>query len=97
MRAGLTEDQAIKAVAASERNPVPTVKFWWEKYLRQQREDLRMARDARILKLASQGWSNERIAKTLNPPLHNATISRIVQRYVKAESMDKKLVPAENM
>ena len=86
MRAGQTEDQAIEAVAAAESVPVLTVKCWWDKFLREQREDQRMARDARILKLASQGWPNTRISKVLNPPLHNATISRIVQRHVKAEA-----------
>ena len=96
MRAGLTEDQAIEAVAAGQCCPVLTVKAWWEKFLRQQRQEHRMARDARILKLASQGWPNTRIAKALNPPLHHVTISRILQRQVKAAAKDKYLSPPQN-
>ncbi len=49
MRAGLTEDQAIEAVAAGQCCPMLTVKVWCEIFLSQQREEHRMARDARIL------------------------------------------------
>ena len=79
-------DAAMAAVAPSFGCPVFTIEAHWQCYLGDLKLLARLRRDLRIIKGARAGRTNGYIARSLDPPLHPVSVSRILRRLIDAGS-----------
>ena len=62
--------------------PRETVERYWSRHLKAIARHERIERDRKILRQAAQGFTNDQIAEHFG--LHPSTVSRIIQRHLRA-------------
>ena len=87
---GMTLSEAIKITARAADALEATVYAHWKYHVKKDAELTRAIRDQRILQMASRAWTNKEIGRGLDPPLHPSSISRIIQRHLKALAAARK-------